>query len=115
MPVFGTARGCVPVMTRFRRELSMRTTQLHAHPRSESTAAPRVAEEGSADTSLMVAFKTPMTPRPSTARLPGKLTLRQALAELQRVPPKDEAARRLVHQLGRETSGPHDVLVLGPQ
>ena len=65
--------------------------------------------------SVLVAFKTPMTPRPSTAVLRGNLTLRQSLAELQRMPPKDDAARRLIQQLGRETSGPHDVLVVGPQ
>jgi hypothetical protein len=68
-----------------------------------------------ADTSVLVAFKTPMTPRPSTAYLRGNLTLRQTLHELRHIPPKDEADRRLIQQLDRETSGPHDFLVVGRQ
>ncbi len=40
-----------------------------------------------ANTSVLVAYKTPMTPRPSTAYLPSNLTLRQTLGELRRIPP----------------------------
>jgi hypothetical protein len=67
------------------------------------------------ESGVLVAFKTPMTPRPSTAYLRGNLSLRQSVEELRRMPPKDEAARRLIQQLERETSGPHDFLVLGSQ
>jgi hypothetical protein len=67
------------------------------------------------NTSVLVAYKTPMTPRPSTAYLPSTLTLRQTLGELRRIPPKGEADRRLIQQLDRETSGPHDFLVVGRQ
>ena len=44
--------------------------------------------------------------------LRADLTLRQSLDELRRLPPKDEDGRRLIQQLARETSGPHDFLVL---
>ena len=39
--------------------------------------------------------------------------MRQSLQQLRQAPPKDEAARRLIDQIERETSGPHDVLVVG--
>src|SRR5205807_2612182 len=94
------------------RRFHMSTNQLRRTPASDT--APDSAHPFD-ESSVLVAFKTPMTPRPSTVVLRGDLTLRQSLAELQRVPPKDEAARRLIQQLNRETSGPHDVLVIGPQ
>jgi hypothetical protein len=64
------------------------------------------------DPSVIAVVKTPMTPRPTTASLRADLTLRQSLDELRRLPPKDEDGRRLIQQLSRETSGPHDFLVL---
>lgn len=67
------------------------------------------------ESGVLVAFKTPMTPRPSTAYLHSDLSLRQSLQEVRLIPPKDEAARRLIQQLDRETSGTHDVLVVGPR
>jgi hypothetical protein len=73
------------------------------------------SDSSPADTSVMVAYKTPMTPRPSTAYLPSRLTLRQTLGEVRRIPPKAEADRRLIQQLERETAGPHDFLAVGPQ
>jgi hypothetical protein len=86
----------------------MLTTNNHDHSGLDSTL-----DSSTADTSVLVAYKTPMTPRPSTAHLRGNLTLRQTLAELRRIPPKDEADRRLIQQLDRETAGPHDFLVVG--
>jgi len=79
----------------------------------DQTATSSCTGVSTTDPSVLVAFKTPMTPRPSTAYLRGNLTLRQTLHELRRIPPKDEADRRLIQQLDRETSGPHDFLVLG--
>jgi hypothetical protein len=61
---------------------------------------------------VLVAAKTPMMPQPTTAYLDGRLTLRQSLRELQQIPPKDAVAQRVVQQLARETSGPHDYLVV---
>jgi hypothetical protein len=79
----------------------------------ESSTLGRSSDRSTADTSVLVAYKTPMTPRPSTAYLPSNLTLRQTVGELRRIPPKGEADRRLIQQLDRETSGAHDFLVVG--
>jgi hypothetical protein len=61
---------------------------------------------------VLVAVKTPMMPRPMTAYLDGRLTLAQSLRELQKLPPKDAGALRVVQQIARETSGAHDYLIV---
>jgi hypothetical protein len=61
---------------------------------------------------VMVAVKTPLMPRATTAYLSGRLTMAQSLEQLRKVPPKDATATRVLQQLARETSGPHDYLVV---
>lgn len=85
---------------------------LRRPPLSKSlTESERPAE----DSGVLVAVKTPMTPRPSTVYLRSDLSVRQSLQEFRLAPPRDEEARRLIQQLDRETAGPHDVLVVGPR
>jgi hypothetical protein len=67
------------------------------------------------DFSIPVAFKTPMSPRPTMASLDRKMTLAQAVRELLRTPPGSAADGRLLEQLAREVSGPHDFLAIGPE
>jgi hypothetical protein len=64
---------------------------------------------------IPVAFKTPMSPRPLMAALDGKLTLAQAVAELRKRGAGSAADSRLLEQLAREVSGPHDYLAIGPE
>jgi hypothetical protein len=66
----------------------------------------------SSDGMVVVAVKTPMMPRPTTARMPGRLTAAQALEALRKIPPKDATATRVLQQLARETAGQHDFLVV---
>lgn len=63
---------------------------------------------------VVVAVKTPLMPRPTSARMARHLTLRQSLEMLRKAPPKDAHAGRILQQLARETSGPHDFLALRP-
>jgi hypothetical protein len=56
-----------------------------------------------------------MTPRPLIASLDRKLTLSQAVRELRQMPPGSAADSRLLEQLARELSGPHDFLAIGPE
>ena len=58
-----------------------------------------------ADGRVLVAVKTPLMPSAATWALPGRLTLRESLAELQRSSPRDDTARQVLAQLERETSG----------
>jgi hypothetical protein len=74
---------------------------------------PTLRESAGADSSIPVAFKSPMSPRALTASLDRRLTLNQAVRELRKLPPTDTADHRLVLQLEREMSGPHDFLALG--
>lgn len=63
------------------------------------------------DTVLMT-VKTPLMPRPTSARVNSRLTVSQALREIRKVPPRDANARRVLEQIERETSGQHDFLAL---
>ena len=58
-----------------------------------------------ADGRVIVAVKTPLMPRAATWALPGRLTLRESIAELQRSSPRDDTARQVLAQLQRETAG----------
>jgi hypothetical protein len=73
------------------------------------------ADAASADLSIPVAFKSPMSPWALPASLDRRLTLNQAIRELRRQARGDAAEHRLLLQLERELSGPHDFLALGPQ
>ncbi len=86
----------------------MLSTNNHDHSSLDSTI-----DDSTSDTNVLVAYKPAMAAKPSTAYLRGDLTLRQTLAELRRIPPKDDADRRLIQQLDRETAGPHDFLAVG--
>jgi 1-deoxy-D-xylulose 5-phosphate reductoisomerase len=64
------------------------------------------------DDMVLTAVKTPLMQRATSALLPGRLTVNQALQELQKIPPKDSHARGVLQQLERETSGTFDFLVV---
>jgi hypothetical protein len=64
------------------------------------------------DGTVVVAVKTAMMPRGTTARLPDSLSAAQAVTEMRRVPPKDAGAMRVLQQLEREMAGPHDFLAV---
>ncbi|MEO8165746.1 MAG: hypothetical protein ABI619_10160 [Betaproteobacteria bacterium] len=70
---------------------------------------------GSDDETVVVAVKTPLMPKPTTARLPGRLTLRQAVEQLRGEAPKDANATRVLNQLDREMSGVHHFLAVTPR
>jgi hypothetical protein len=59
-----------------------------------------------------VAVKTPLMPTPTTACLPGKLSLRQTVEHLKRESPKDAHASRVLQQLVREMSDVHHFLAV---
>lgn len=61
---------------------------------------------------VVVAVKTPLMPRATSARLNGNLTVAESVAELRKTPARDASTRRVLQQLEREMSGPHDYLVL---
>ncbi len=75
------------------------------------TAKKRKHEDGS---TVVFAVKTPMMPKPTTARMPGRLTLRQAIEQLQREPPKDAHAARVIQHLAREMTEVHHFLAVRP-
>ena len=52
---------------------------------------------------------------PLMASLDRRLTLTQAVRELRQTAPGDATDQRLLLQLARELSGPHDFLALGPE
>jgi hypothetical protein len=56
-----------------------------------------------------------MSPWALPASLDRRLSLNQAIRELRRQARGDAAEHRLLLQLERELSGPHDFLALGPQ
>jgi hypothetical protein len=60
---------------------------------------------------VMVAVKTPLMPRALSARMSGRLTMAETLAELHKTPDRDANSRRVKQQLERETSSTHDYLV----
>jgi hypothetical protein len=62
-------------------------------------------EANTSEDRVLVAIKTPMMPRATTALLPGVLTLQQALDALRKMTPKDDTALSVLRQLERETSG----------
>lgn len=66
------------------------------------------------DGTVVVAVKTPLMPKPTTARLPGRLNLRQAIEQLQREMPKDAHAARVLQQLAREMTEVHNFLAVRP-
>lgn len=66
------------------------------------------------DGTVVVAVKTPLMPKPTTARLPGRLSLRQAIEQLQREMPKDAHAARVLQQLAREMTEVHNFLAVRP-
>src|SRR5438105_252512 len=69
--------------------------------------------EHDTDGMVPVAVKTPMMPRPTTAMLPGQLTVTQAVEALRSVPPKDANASLVIRQLERETAaGSFDFLAI---
>jgi hypothetical protein len=61
---------------------------------------------------VLVALKTPLMPQATTLLLSGRLTLAESFQALRQIPPKDANATRVLQQLERETSGPHDFLAL---
>jgi hypothetical protein len=61
---------------------------------------------------VVVAVKTPLMPKATSARLSGRLTMRETLDALRKVPVRDAGSRRVLQQLEREVSGAHDYLVL---
>jgi hypothetical protein len=61
---------------------------------------------------VVVAVKTPLMARATSVLLPGGLTVAQSLGEVRKIPPKDAAARRVLQQIDRETSGVHDFLAV---
>ena len=63
---------------------------------------------------VVVAVKTPLMPKPTTARLPARLNLRQAVEQLQRETPKDAHAARVLQQLRNEMSEVHHYLAVRP-
>ena len=67
---------------------------------------------GGDDESVIVAAKTPLMPRPTTARMSGRLSLKQAVEQLQRETPKDANAARVLQQLTREMSDVHHFLAV---
>jgi hypothetical protein len=69
-----------------------------------------------ADVDMVVTLvKTPMTIRPTTALLPARLTVSQAVAEIRKLPATEEHAMRVVRALEREMAGGTvDYLVLSP-
>jgi hypothetical protein len=64
------------------------------------------------DGTVVVAVKTPLMPKPTTARLPGRLSVRQAVEQLQREKPKDAQAARILQQLAREMTDVHHFLAV---
>lgn len=66
------------------------------------------------DEMVLVAVKTPMMARGTSARLAGSLSAAQALAELRRISPKNDATTsHVLNCLAREVAGPHDFLAVG--
>src|SRR5689334_12215569 len=66
-----------------------------------------------ADNQILLAIKTPMMPRATSAFLPRSLTLLQALDAVRKTPPKHDNARRVLRQLERKTSvSAYDFLVI---
>lgn len=66
------------------------------------------------DGTVVVAMKTPLMPKPTTIRLPGRLSVRQAVEQLQRETPKDAHAARVQQQLAREMTEVHHFLAVRP-
>ena len=64
---------------------------------------------------VVTLVKTPMTIHPTTALLPARLTVSQAVAEIRKRPAPEEKAMRVVRDLEREMAGGTvDYLVLSP-
>ncbi len=84
-------------------------------PSRRHALAPEPARPDAAggDSSIPVAFKSPMSPRAIMASLDRRLTLRQAVRELRQTPVRDAGEHRLLLQLERELSGMHDFLAVG--
>ncbi|RJR29400.1 MAG: hypothetical protein C4576_35345 [Desulfobacteraceae bacterium] len=61
---------------------------------------------------ILVAVKTPLMPNATTAFLPPGLTLSECLLEIRKIPPKDECERRIQIQIGIETSGTYEFLIV---
>src|SRR5437867_4353229 len=88
-----------------------------AFPYSEgasSMVVTRKAHKLDDDGTVVVAVKTPLMPKPTTARLPGRLNLRQAVEQLQKEKPKDAHAARVLQQLAREMTEVHHFLAVRP-
>jgi hypothetical protein len=66
------------------------------------------------DGTVVVAVKTPLMPKPTTARLLGRMSLRQAVDQLQKETPKDAHAARVLQQLAREMTEVHHYLAVRP-
>jgi hypothetical protein len=66
------------------------------------------------DDTVIMSLKTPMMPRPTTARLPGRLNLRASVQQFTKETPKDAHASRMIQQLLREMSNVHHFLVVRP-
>ncbi|MBI2479468.1 MAG: hypothetical protein HYV60_12795 [Planctomycetia bacterium] len=60
---------------------------------------------GGDDEMVVAAVKTPLMPKPTTARMPARLSLRQAIDQLRQETPKDAHAARVIEQLTRATDG----------
>ena len=61
---------------------------------------------------VLAAVKIPLVPRPTTARLPARLTLRQAMTQLLNDPPKDAESARALQLLSREMNDVHHFLTV---
>jgi hypothetical protein len=62
---------------------------------------------------VALALKTPMAPRAILASLDRKKTLAEAVRELRQMLPASAGDCRLLEQLGREVTGPHEYLAIG--
>jgi hypothetical protein len=82
--------------------------------RPDTTPEQATAASTLNESPIPVALKTPMWPRPLMASLDAKLTLNQAVRKLRQMSPADAADSRLLQQLERELSGPHEFLAIGP-
>jgi hypothetical protein len=94
--------------------MSMTMTMSPPNRRHGLAPEPPLPKAAGTDSSIPVAFKSPMSPRAIMASLDRRLTLRQAVRELRQTPPADAGDHRLLLQLQRELSGMHDFLALGP-
>jgi hypothetical protein len=91
----------------------------HEAPFSNSPFAPTedkpMKRSETDDGNVLVAVKTPMMERGTSALLPRRMSVQEALKALLVTPPKDANSTRVIQQLGREISSTHDFMALNRQ